>query len=175
MNYEGGMSLGEIIERLKKEQDLTRRVLLGLGSPGSYRGYYECLGFIPTPNTSIIQMIGCAQRAVGATYDGYKGGEYVMTVDTECYLAVHGDSGPPITSKLLYLLLGVEGKEDEAAKKKGEYCSHPLLTPTEWNQHRPEPCAMATCDCGEYQVCRYCGFKKGQIPCKCTGKPEGGS
>ena len=106
MKYEDGLSLGEIIERLKNEP-ADNRLAIGFCLGLSYRGYYECLAFKPAMNVTVELMLIEAQRCVGRTFDGYKGGEYEMTLDTECYLADWGECGPPITYKLLDLLLSV--------------------------------------------------------------------
>jgi len=38
-------------------------------------------------------MLSCARAAVGATFTGYKGGKYLMTFSTECYVAEYGVYG----------------------------------------------------------------------------------
>lgn len=83
------MSLSTIIDRLKKE-DPARIVAHGFHNPHSYRGDYEQLAFEPTENVTVGSMLACAESALGATYSGYKGGEYTMHGFTDCWLAEYG-------------------------------------------------------------------------------------
>jgi len=46
-------------------------------------------------------------------------------------------------------------------------CHHPHLYPTQWNQAKPEPCTMNTCQCGKNATCPVCGYGFGQYPCDC--------
>ena len=71
------MTLDELIERLEKE-DPALVVENGFGNPHSYRGYYERVAFEPVARTTIGDMLREAKSALGATYCGWKGGEYVM-------------------------------------------------------------------------------------------------
>jgi hypothetical protein len=105
MQYEGGMTLGEVIERLKKVDHPSQVVALGFGGSCSYRGYYECLALIPEAGVTIARMLSEAEAAVGKTFHGWKGGDYTMRLDTECYLAKCGDCGVPMTDRLLGILL----------------------------------------------------------------------
>ncbi len=104
MHWEGGMSLGEIIDELKV-RDYGAVLQVGFGEPDSYRGYYECLMFKPKQDVKIGDMLGDCQKANGATYEGYKGGEYTMDLDTECYIAEYGNTGLAITKPLLHGIL----------------------------------------------------------------------
>ena len=104
MNWEGGMSLGEIIQELKKH-DKSKHLNIGLYKPGSYRGYYECLMFEPKHNSTVGESLKSCQEANGKTYTGYKGGEYIMTTDTECYFAEYGATGVAITKPILHGIL----------------------------------------------------------------------
>jgi hypothetical protein len=56
-------------------------------------------------------------------------------------------------------------------KIKPRICYHPELTPTAWNQPKPEPCEMIlTCECGANQTCPVCGWGQGAYPCACMMK-----
>ena len=98
------MTLGEVIEFLEK-RDPTEHVKNGWAEPNSYRGYYADLAFAPTMNTSIDKMLSFARGAVGQTYEGYKGGECKMELDTDVWLASWGRGGVEITKLLLFVIL----------------------------------------------------------------------
>jgi len=101
----GHLSLGELIERLKAE-DPTRRIPLGFRNPCSYRGYYEQLAFVAARNVTIGDMLAAAESALGATFQGWKGGDCEMREYTECWLVAHpGDCGESIGVVFLELML----------------------------------------------------------------------
>ena len=62
----------------------------GFGEPMSYRGYYDQLAFEPKDHARIGDMLAHAKSALGATFTGYKGGEFVMHECTECWIAEYG-------------------------------------------------------------------------------------
>jgi hypothetical protein len=99
------MHLKQLIETLEKH-DPAKRVPLGFGRPHSYRGYYSDLAFEPVENTTVGGMLTAARSAMGATYTGYKGGEYQMDEWTTCWLANYGDCGEGIGPVLLRYMLG---------------------------------------------------------------------
>lgn len=99
------ISLGGIIERLERE-DPTRVLPVGFAEPHSYRGYYHELAFEPRRDITIGEMLDAARTALGATYQGYKGGDYTMNEHTDCWIAEYGtDSDNKIGPLLLELLL----------------------------------------------------------------------
>jgi len=100
------MTLGEYIERLEKA-DPEKKVKLGLGNPDSWRGVYSELAFAPVENTTVGEMLSEARKAVGATYEGYKGGEYTMTKDTDIHVDCYGQwsDGKVLWNMLLDLIL----------------------------------------------------------------------
>jgi len=51
-------------------------------------------------------MLKAARLALGATFKGYKGGEYTMFEWTHCWLAQYGCSGETIGPILLGFMLG---------------------------------------------------------------------
>lgn len=107
------LSLGELIERLEKEPP-EKVASPGFDDPHSYRGYYDQLAFCIVRNASVGEMLKSAKQALGATYQGWKGGDYTMSHYTECWLvADHGDTGESIGAVLLDLML--RGQGDHAA------------------------------------------------------------
>lgn len=84
--------LGELIEWLEK-QDPKREVVCGFGAPMSYRGYYDQVAFAPVDKTTFGEMLQHAKAALGATFIGYKGGEYTMHEYTDCWIAEYGETG----------------------------------------------------------------------------------
>jgi hypothetical protein len=99
------LGLGQLIARLKQE-DPARVLPIGFAEPHSYRGYYCDLAFEPRRNITIGEMLDAARSALGATYQGYKGGDYTMGDHTDCWIAAYGtDSDNKIGPLLLELLL----------------------------------------------------------------------
>ena len=99
------MFLKELIEYLEKE-DPDLQIKLGFHEPHSYRGYYSELAFEPKADTTIKDMLACAKRALGATYQGWKGGDFTMGEYTDVYLAEWGDVGDSIGTVLLDYMTG---------------------------------------------------------------------
>ena len=94
------LSLGELIDRLKKMPE-DRPVICDTGQhPGkfmSYRGCYEDLAVEPTDEKITAgKLLNHAEQALGNTFEGYKGGSYTMTEDTPLWLAPYGNTGPAI-------------------------------------------------------------------------------
>ena len=104
------MYLKNLIEWLE-QQDQNADVIDGFGSPHSDRGYYEKLAFKPVPVTTFGQMLTHAKSALGRTFSGYKGGEYLMDEFSECCIGEYGMSGEDITPiHLKYWLLTSQRK-----------------------------------------------------------------
>ena len=109
------MTLEDLIEELEKH-DPSKVVPLGFDHPHSYRGYYAELAFEPKWNTTVGEMLQAARSALGATFTGWKGGEFKMEEHTECHISVEGDSfnsdsiGPIL---LKYMLGGIENEKVE--------------------------------------------------------------
>jgi hypothetical protein len=55
-------------------------------------------------------MLADARSALGATFHGWKGGEYTMAEYTDCWLAVAGCTGEGIGPVLLRYMLGETGQ-----------------------------------------------------------------
>lgn len=105
------MSLGELIKILEAE-DPEKVVPFGFHDPHSYRGYYDELGFEPTRNVTVASMLADCRGALGATFTGYKGGEFTMTEHTRCWLAMWGQCsdntlGPELLRSMLAGTLGM--------------------------------------------------------------------
>lgn len=97
--------LGNLIRFLAAaDQDYIAPI--GIGEPMSYRGYYSEVAFAPTANISVREMLENARSALGATFKGYKGGEYTMTEHSDCYLAHYGQTGDGIGPILLGYMTG---------------------------------------------------------------------
>lgn len=104
-----GRSLGELITRLQHEPK-DKRVRLGFKNPHSWRGAYYELAFEPAENVTVQEMLDAAQSAVGATYQGWKGGEYTMDGLSEVHLAYEGEVGEDLGAILLdYMLADTVG------------------------------------------------------------------
>jgi hypothetical protein len=99
------MMLKDLIETLRKYPD-DQVVPMGFTSAHSYRGIYSDLAFEPVANTTIGDMRREAEGAVGETFQGWKGGDYVMGEFTDVWLAEEGDCGEGIGPILLRLMLG---------------------------------------------------------------------
>ncbi|WP_031132920.1 hypothetical protein [Streptomyces sp. NRRL WC-3719] len=86
------MTLDNLIDALTAV-DSTLIVPDGFTNPHSYRGYYDEVAFEPAHDVTAGAMLADALAARGATYTGWKGGEYTMTGDTPCWLAHEGSAG----------------------------------------------------------------------------------
>jgi hypothetical protein len=89
------ITLGELIAYLEKFP-ADARFVVGFGTPHSYRGYYNELAFERQNDVAVRDMLADARGAVGATYQGYKGGRYTMTADAPVWVAAYGCSGVPM-------------------------------------------------------------------------------
>jgi hypothetical protein len=98
------LTLDQLIARLERE-DPDRVLPIGFNDPHSYRGYYEDLAFQPVRNIPVGEMLAAARSALGATYEGWKGGENTMKGYTECWIANRGESGDNKLGPLLLELL----------------------------------------------------------------------
>lgn len=91
------MTLGKLISALKELPSET--VIEGFGSPHSYRGYYSDLAFEKTKEpTTAGKALVMVQECMGEIFEGYKGGEYVMSRNTPVWIANYGSCGDKIMS-----------------------------------------------------------------------------
>lgn len=99
------MILMEIVERLRKEP-LDKVVPLGWDEAYSWRGDYAELA-VNAAKDVVGDMISVLENANGATFTGYKGGEYKMGNFTDVYLDRYGECpGNKISYYLLEFMLG---------------------------------------------------------------------
>jgi hypothetical protein len=102
------MTLGELILALDKIDPQTR-VPRGFHKPHSYRGYYEQLAFEPAENISIGEMLAAARSALGKTFTGYKGGDYLMHEYVDCWISKYGHAdGNGIGETLIWYMANWE-------------------------------------------------------------------
>lgn len=107
------MTLGELIAALEAA-DPNQTVKHGFNNPHSYRGYYHELAFEPTRDVTVREMLDAARSAVYATFQGYKGGEFVMHNHTDCWLSMEGSaSGDTLSALLLKMILNEPGTPSE--------------------------------------------------------------
>jgi hypothetical protein len=99
------MNLGDLITSLKSA-DPNQVVHHGFHNPHSYRGDYYDLAFEPATDITVAEMLEAAESAVGATYQGWKGGDFRMDQSTWCWLSEEGRaSGETISPLLLQFML----------------------------------------------------------------------
>lgn len=104
------LELGQVIDRLRRADPAT--VLpVGFAAPHSYRGDYTDLAFELRHNITVGEVLAAAESALGATFQGWKGGDYEMRDYTSCWLVpAEGTSmGETLGALLLELLLSREG------------------------------------------------------------------
>lgn len=97
----GALTIGTIL-RVLDELPAKHVTSYGWDDAYSYRGYYEELSVNRT-KASVATMRAVLQGAVGRVMDGYKGGEYLMKLDTGVWVASWGAPGHPITVDTLEL------------------------------------------------------------------------
>lgn len=99
------LSLGEVIARLEREP--AEKVLpVGFDAPHAYRGYYHDLAFEVCTNVTVGAVLAAARSALGATFQGWKGGDYTMSDYSTCWLVTEeGDCGESLGAMLLELLI----------------------------------------------------------------------
>jgi hypothetical protein len=93
------ITLGELIDGLE-QADPARDVYLdwnrlGVAGLGSYRGYYDqlAIGYADDGNAMTAgDLLKDCRAAVGAHFEGYKGGQFRMDRNTRIYVANHGSS-----------------------------------------------------------------------------------
>lgn len=102
MSNADGTKLGDLIDRLKRSPQGNELHLSMPGYPqwsvqdvASYRGYYDQLALSPCQTDKppkVSAVIDMLEGAVGKTYEGYKGGEFVMDLYTRVWIAEYGTS-----------------------------------------------------------------------------------
>lgn len=91
------LTLGALIEALD-EQPGEKPVVFGgavAASPGgldSYRGYYSDLSFEPSLDpVNVEELRKDAKAALGKSFIGYKGGDFVMNEETPLWVSEYGE------------------------------------------------------------------------------------
>lgn len=88
------LTLGAAIEALEEIAPSTPATLSVVGTPGrvrSYRGYYSDLAFEPELSpVTVGEVLSDLKAALGATFEGYKGGDFVMGANTPLWVAEWG-------------------------------------------------------------------------------------
>lgn len=100
------MTLAELITALEAA-DPAQVVAHGFRNPHSYRGDYMDLAFEPASDVTVADMLADARSALGATFEGYKGGDFTMSGYTDCWLAEYGCLGETLGPLLVQLMLAV--------------------------------------------------------------------
>lgn len=101
------MTLEELIQVLRREPP-GKIISEGFHKPHSYRGYYDQLAFQPLANARVGDMLAEAEGCIGRVFCGYKGGDYTMTLNTDCWLSEYGCTGDELSGRLLRFLLVAE-------------------------------------------------------------------
>lgn len=88
---------------LKEMAALDQSMLLiadegvGVSNPHSYRGYYSDLALEPSPPQNTVgEFWSMLSEANGATFEGYKGGDFTMDENTPLWLSPYGTTGRAI-------------------------------------------------------------------------------
>ena len=115
--------LGELIAKLEALEDRTQTVSFAFENAvpthlSSWRGSYNelALNFSFEENAPTVEdLIKRLKQAVGATYQGYKGGEFLMGKTTPVWVANYGNSGNTGITDVIQT-------EDDEVILKTEYC-----------------------------------------------------
>lgn len=100
------MTLGQLIGALKTVKDKSRTMSKGFRNPHSWRSMYQELAFEPAENVTVLEMLQAAEGAVNKTFQGYKGGDFTMTLETPIHISHEGESYDYLAEYTLYYLFG---------------------------------------------------------------------
>jgi hypothetical protein len=98
------VTLGALIKTLEAAPADLLVKFSGGGSPSeahSYRGYYSDLAFERGPDLMAADVLRQCRAALGAEFEGYKGGDFVMSEDTPLWCSSYGSCGEAIVSTTL--------------------------------------------------------------------------
>lgn len=98
-------TLSSLIEKLERHHP-DKVIKNGFTCPHSYRGDYNCVAFEPAENITVREMLCAAKSALGETFTGYNGGEYIMDNFSIVYIAKYGLTGDKVGELLMSYLLG---------------------------------------------------------------------
>lgn len=96
--YSNGMTLGQLIIELllfKKEVPVYYDfVNFCPNKIHSYRGSYDqlALGYSQNNPLTIEELVKLLQKAIGNSFQGYKGGSYLMTKHTQLWVSNHDEA-----------------------------------------------------------------------------------
>lgn len=83
------MTLGGMIAALEALSPDAE--VFGLGGLMSYRGYYSDLAFEPIDGARpVADVLRDCRSAMGETFEGYKGGDYLMGKTTPLWVSAYG-------------------------------------------------------------------------------------
>lgn len=155
-NYQ---SLGELIVTLEATpQDHV--VPIGFHRPHSYRGDYMDLAFEAKPNTTVAEMLAAARSALDTTYEGWKGGDFVMDASTPVWLVKErGDCGESLGHVLTHLMLNTGEATRLRAAVDVVLDLHPHQLRDETGRETNNPSAA------RYGRCGTCGPTRGGVFC----------
>ena len=88
------MTLGGMVDALSGyPADMPIRLDTGgaPGKPGSYRGYYSDLALSHGELDTVSKLLSELRRALGATFTGYKGGDFFMDEKTPLWVSEYGE------------------------------------------------------------------------------------
>jgi hypothetical protein len=117
------MKLGALIALLER---LPPSMPVGLGHAHSWRGNYSQLAFAPNPEATASHALTQARRAVGRTFEGWKGGDYTMDEDTLCWVSPEGFSTNVTVGEHMALLLATWLEEASARAPMKPFDAAPL-------------------------------------------------
>jgi len=86
------VTLGQLIDSLAAA-DPDTLVPNGFGEANSWRGMYAHIAFEPRTNARLGDMLDEARSAVGKIFEGFKGGDFLMSRSTPCHIAPYGQYG----------------------------------------------------------------------------------
>lgn len=102
-------SLGKLIYELKNMDRPNAGVMFSDGTyPGrlsSWRGSYDELAVVPEQEeyyNSLSDFVAVLESAVGKTFEGYKGGEFVMDEHSPVWVAEWGDNAYTAPCAVVY-------------------------------------------------------------------------
>lgn len=98
------LTLGKAIDAFEKYPKDAPVVFDVGGSPDdphSYRGYYSDLAFEPTDpqvdeHKTVTEFLSELTESLNETFNGYKGGDFIMDKDTPLWMANWGECGRAI-------------------------------------------------------------------------------
>ena len=85
------MKIKQVLAELEK-LPIGLQLKNGFCNPHSYRGYNDILSFEPAMNRSlcVVEVLEIVKGSLGKTFGGWKGGEYLMTDQSDVVFAFKG-------------------------------------------------------------------------------------